>query len=126
MTNKISQYRHDPEDEFSLSHNEVSDIEIASTKQIWISTLGGGLNKFDPTNGRFISNHSHDGPPIGQSIRSLYIDSNENLWLGTVGNGLKKLNTKTENKLNKFAGILKGERLIVSSSPWFQTNSGKA
>jgi ligand-binding sensor domain-containing protein len=47
-------FRNDPEDSTSLSSNWITDLFEDSAGDLWISTMGGGLNKFDREKERFI------------------------------------------------------------------------
>lgn len=40
----ITHYQHDPNDPYSLSHNDVYDIKEDLYNRLWIATLGGGIN----------------------------------------------------------------------------------
>lgn len=88
-------YRNDPQNKNSLSHNTVEALAEDSQGNIWIGTNGGGLNKFDPSKGKF-TRYIHDdkdsGSISGNLVRgnAMMIDSEKNLWIGT-STGLNKL-----------------------------------
>jgi len=91
-------YKHDNQDEDSISGNVVHEIYEGSDGYLWIGTEGGGLNRFDrakqsfkkflPGPGR--NNISHS------IVRSITEDSEGNIWIGTYGGGLDKYNKKTK------------------------------
>lgn len=41
---QVTQYKHDDRDPYSLSHNDVYDIDIDQRGHLWVATYGGGLN----------------------------------------------------------------------------------
>lgn len=41
---KVSQYLHDSADRYSLSNDEVYDVDIDSRGNVWVASFGGGLN----------------------------------------------------------------------------------
>ena len=47
-------YRHDDDDEFSLGNDQIYSIEEDDLGRLWLATYGGGLNLFDPEDGRFL------------------------------------------------------------------------
>ena len=52
---KFTVYRHDPDNPNSLSSNVIWALHKDHDGLLWIGTTsGGGLNKFDPDNERFV------------------------------------------------------------------------
>ncbi|MFA9388171.1 MAG: ATP-binding protein [Prolixibacteraceae bacterium] len=47
-------FNHDPKDEFTLSSNIIKALCTDSNDDIWIGTIGGGLNRYDRASHRFI------------------------------------------------------------------------
>lgn len=64
-------YRNDPYDQFSISSNQISSILEDRDGSIWVGTKGGGLNKFDRDQDRFLR-FQHDNSDI-TSINHNYI-----------------------------------------------------
>ena len=92
-------YRPDKNNPYSISHSTVSDIQIGSDGILWIATLGGGLNKFDPDTERFYHyRNDPDNPETisTDNIHSLYLDKKGILWIGTFGKGLSRFDPQTE------------------------------
>ncbi|MFT4924231.1 MAG: signal transduction histidine kinase/ligand-binding sensor domain-containing protein [Phenylobacterium sp.] len=92
-------YRHDPADPTSLSENNLRSLHLDSSGTLWVGTIGGGLNRFEPQTDSFTrfkhdpSNPhsiSHDG------VRAIYEDDLGILWFGTLGGGLNRFDRKTE------------------------------
>lgn len=86
----------------SISYDYILPIFVSSTNDIWIGTLGGGLNKLipgtTPNNDRFEHITTEDGLP-NNVVKSIQEDENGNLWLGT-NNGLTKFNPTTRQLTN--------------------------
>ncbi|WP_406684602.1 response regulator [Seonamhaeicola sp. MEBiC1930] len=74
----------------SISSNNINDVLIDSKGRIWIATLGGGLNLYNPLNDEFLIYKNRPGDikslPSNQ-LNVLFEDSDENLWIGSE-NGL--------------------------------------
>ena len=100
------QYKHDPENAFSLSHNDVTAIYEDRAGTFWIGTLGGGLNKVIPgedgeslqtdnRNSRLSFKQYRNDPQNPNSlsddaVRFIHEDRAGNLWTGTY-DGLNRL-----------------------------------
>jgi ligand-binding sensor domain-containing protein len=113
VTQKFTRYAYDPNSDLSvlfsqgkpgykLSHPEVRSIcEDSRSAGLWLGTLGGGLNRFDPATGQFtyhVENPNPVFPAEGSAEHSLSnnrvfsvrTDRSGTLWIGT-DNGLNKL-----------------------------------
>lgn len=80
-----------------LSNNSITSIIQTNDSIIWISTWGGGLNKFNFKKNVFTN------VPIGSSnVKNvgwcMYKDKTGILWVGTNGNGLMRFNPNTFEK----------------------------
>ena len=74
-----------PEDINSISSNSVTRITEDENGNLWISTLGGGLNKYDRRYNNFTSIHAganHQTTPLSNDITTIFADKNGLLWLG--------------------------------------------
>lgn len=81
----LENYRHSRTEKSSISSNEVTRITEDTRGRLWISTLGGGLNKFDSVNNNFSSFYTNadiDKSPLSNYITTVFSDSQGNLWLG--------------------------------------------
>ncbi|SFZ94209.1 hypothetical protein SAMN05428642_1042 [Flaviramulus basaltis] len=81
----------------NLGSNDISDLFIDSKNRLWITTLGGGVNYYDPLNDTFqvfknIPNNSKS--LLSNQVNTVIEDSKGNIWLGTE-KGLCKFNTST-------------------------------
>jgi len=50
---QVKFYSADPRNHFSISSNNVFDIQEDAKGNLWVSTYGGGLNYFDKAQGTF-------------------------------------------------------------------------
>ncbi len=90
----FKEFLYDPADPFSLSSNLVYALEEDLVGNIWVGTVGGGLNRYDASTDRFI--HYRFDPEDSKSLShngvvSILADSKGNLWVGTEGGGLNRL-----------------------------------
>ncbi len=72
----------------------VWDIEEDRAGNLWIGTLGGGLDYFDRSNNTFthyLPDPTQAGSLSGWNVQLLHIDRQQNLWVGTEYGGLNKL-----------------------------------
>ncbi len=91
-------YRHDRTDETSISNDFIRSIFEDNLGNIWVGTLGGGLNKLDTASGRFSHYRAHPDDPASLSndyVFSIIQDESGLLWLATWGGGLNRLDPAT-------------------------------
>jgi len=79
-------YRHDPEDSGSISSDRVTDIMKDHNGDLWISTIGGGINvlkKTDPNTFEHIRHESgKKNTLISDDLHTLMMDRSGNIWIG--------------------------------------------
>lgn len=99
MTGKeIKKYGHIPSQATSLSSDHITSIHQDENNQIWIGTLGGGLNLYNPVMNSFIRfEHSEDDEKSlsHNSVLCLSGDENGRLFIGTEGGGVNIMNLNT-------------------------------
>ncbi len=86
-------YKNDPDDENSISFDDIISLYEDSGHNIWIGTWGGGLNKFNPSTGkftRFISSEMDTKGISDNIVWTITGDNDGNLWFGTETGGLNK------------------------------------
>jgi len=89
-------YQHNPNDENSLSDNNVTSLLQDENGIIWIGTKNGGLNRFNPETNEFKAFTNLGNNSCITNISCLYEFSDGNLWIGTNGFGLIKFNPQSE------------------------------
>lgn len=90
----------------ALTSNRISSLFIGRQNELWVGTVGGGLNLFDPQDHRFKTYGLTEGLP-GLTINAIEQSSNGALWIST-NNGLAEFNPESGNiqKFNVFDGLL--------------------
>ncbi len=79
-----------------ITENDVTAFAEDSKGYIWVSTLDGGLYRFDPRTSAFDSRPlKRTGSNTGREITTLYCDSRDNLWIGTYSDGLYRYHVPT-------------------------------
>ena len=84
-------YRHDPDNPASISCNMVSALLEDSRGNLWVGTAGGGLNRYDRNNDRFVHHpiQDPDGSNLGfQYIHALIENRQGQFWIGFDTGGL--------------------------------------
>lgn len=95
----LTRYKHDEDDIYSLSNNNLYCVFQDANGRIWIATYGGGINYIDKDkNGKLIFiNHRNNlkGYPINKCHKARYItsDNKGHIWVGTT-NGAVCFNEK--------------------------------
>ncbi len=81
----LENFRYSPNNKFSISSNEVTRITEDKSGTLWISTLGGGLNRYDAVNNTFsalLTAGERAQSPHSNYIATAFGDSTGNIWLG--------------------------------------------
>lgn len=85
---------------FDQTKSIITGIADAGNGKYWISTIGGGLFKFDGKNFiryRFAKRSEND---FTDFIQTLLVDKTGNVWLGTAGSGVIRFH-ENENKVSQ-------------------------
>lgn len=96
--NTVVVYKHNPDNPESLGDNFIFDLIEDNHGYLWIACNSGGVNKFDPTTGRFtryLHNPNNPNSISSNYVESLAQDSHGFLWFGT-SNGLNKFDPATQ------------------------------
>jgi len=100
---RFEHYRYAPDDPGSLSQNAVLSVAVAPDGSVWVGTLGGGLNRLDPTTGRaerFRHEPGVKGTLAGDVVRALAVDADGTVWVAT-DRGLDRFDAE----LNRFEPV---------------------
>ncbi len=94
----------------SLNEKSINDLRCLEIKNniIWVGTYGGGLIKYNSTDGswlNFISDPSSKNSLVSNEILALMTDSENILWIGTT-DGLNSFDLKT-GKIEQVGAELK-------------------
>jgi signal transduction histidine kinase/ligand-binding sensor domain-containing protein/CheY-like chemotaxis protein/HPt (histidine-containing phosphotransfer) domain-containing protein len=84
----LENYRYSPTNPLSIRANLVTGIAEDQTGSIWVSTRGGGLNKFHSENNGFSAiqpSSERSSSPLSNEIYSVFCDDSGLLWLGYKG-----------------------------------------
>jgi signal transduction histidine kinase/ligand-binding sensor domain-containing protein len=93
-------YRHDPNDQRSLSDNNVLSLCEDRQGNIWVGTHIGGLNRLDQATGtftRFQPDANNSASLSKGAIWTIYEDRAGTLWIGLTGNGLARFEPASES-----------------------------
>lgn len=100
----IKRYKHNRSDIYSLSNDAIYSVHEDNSGNIWVGTIGGGLNLFDQANDRFLNYYNELSTypmNIGAEIRS--INSRNNVIYLATTLGLVTFNySKENNKPNSY------------------------
>lgn len=117
QSGEFSRYLHTPVRESSLSNNRVYTAEVSQGGDLWLGTLGGGVNHYHPRKRKF--NHIKPEPFQINSlndkfIRSIWEDRRGNIWIGTGNGGLNFYNP-AENKFKHYSTKTDGKSVSHNS-----------
>jgi signal transduction histidine kinase/ligand-binding sensor domain-containing protein/DNA-binding response OmpR family regulator len=115
-------YTHDPDDPQSLAHDKIISIMEDSKKQIWLSSEGGGICRYNREDDTFTSFTTKDGLP-NDVIYKILEDNKGIFWL-TSNNGLSRFNPAGgEVKTFTLANGLLGDQFNYKSG--YKAGGGK-
>jgi signal transduction histidine kinase/ligand-binding sensor domain-containing protein/CheY-like chemotaxis protein len=86
---QVTRYQHDPDNPTSLSACKfVNAILEDQSGKLWIGTVGGGLNYFDPQTEQFWLNDNYPVKPHNSFILSIAQDHQGDIWVGDRNQGV--------------------------------------
>jgi len=113
QTKTFVNYKHDDQDENSLSKGFVNSIIQTGDSTIWIGTTGG-LNKFNRKAHTFVHYNTNNGLP-NDDIKCIIEDAGSILWLST-DKGISRFDLKSETFKNyDFSDGLQGNEFNACS-----------
>ena len=93
QSESFTQFSADPRDPHSLSHPNIMGLYETPDGHFWVTTYGGGLNRFDPKTGRSEVITTKNGLP-SDALYGILPDDQGNLWISSNG-GLVRLDPST-------------------------------
>ncbi len=104
QSHRFVHYEYDPNDPESISSNRISIIAKTRIGDLWIGTVDG-LNRFNPTNGRFKRYYQNEGIP-GNRICGMIEDASGFWWIST-NKGIGKFDpiTGTSKNYDHYDGL---------------------
>ncbi|MGE5456945.1 MAG: two-component regulator propeller domain-containing protein, partial [Methanococcaceae archaeon] len=96
-TGKVTVYKHDPSNPFSISDDKVYTAFRDRSGNLWTGTFNG-LDKLDEKTGKFYHYKNKADDPASLSdnwVWPVYEDNQGYLWLGTVRGGLNRFDPAT-------------------------------
>lgn len=91
---EFESFFHDPDDLTTISSMRITSFCEDRKGDLWIGTLGGGLNKYDRNENCFIR-YMHDPDNAASlssnDVASIALLTEGSLWIGTVASGLNRL-----------------------------------
>lgn len=94
----IKVFKSNPKDSTMLSSSTIKDLVEDQQGYIWVATVGGGLNRFDPVTEAFEIFRADplDAQSIsGNNVVSLLLDQDNTLWSGTFNDGFNRYDPET-------------------------------
>ncbi len=101
--NKITVFKHEETNKFSISSNTIGNISEDSKGNIWIVAKRGEINIL-PKNNNIIKYYNGLENNTPTTVLSILKSSDKSLWLGTDGKGLNRVfpdETKVQYDINK-------------------------
>lgn len=95
---KFKIFRNDVKDTATIANNYIQDIAEDKFGNIWVATVGGGLNKLDRKTNRFhryIHDEKNKNSIASDFVRKIVFDDSGKIWVGTQKNGLDLFDTRT-------------------------------
>ncbi|MCF7567642.1 response regulator [Sabulilitoribacter arenilitoris] len=103
VNDKITTYKHEETNKFSISNNTIININEDSKGNIWVLAKKGEINIL-PNNNNNIKYYNGLENNTPTNVLSILKSSDNSLWLGTDGKGLNRVfpnNTKVQYDINK-------------------------
>jgi ligand-binding sensor domain-containing protein/signal transduction histidine kinase len=102
-SNAISTMRHDPENDSSLSSDNIRCIFRDSQGRRWIGTEDGGLNLYTGRSfKRFTTDENNIFTISSNNVRAISEDKNGFIWIGTFGGGINKFDPENQRFIRYF------------------------
>jgi len=100
---KFRVFRNDIKDSTTISSNYIQDIAQDKEGNLWISTAGGGLNKYDRKTARFHAyrhNEKNFNSIASDQLSKVTVDDYGNIWVGTQHDGVSRFDPQSNTFRN--------------------------
>ncbi|WOD44914.1 ligand-binding sensor domain-containing protein [Hwangdonia lutea] len=128
LTHKVTVFKDDPNDDNDLSGNNILSLYEDGLGRIWIGTLYGGLNIFDPKTNQFLKAEKRSSL---KAIFAIEKDGKDNIWVGSnsgitvYDSHLNILNTYSVNsKLGLSSNVITCLYRDIKDDMWVGTATG--
>ncbi|MBL0345548.1 two-component regulator propeller domain-containing protein [Candidatus Villigracilis affinis] len=95
QTGKVKHFTHDPQNEHSLSGDDVMSLWLDPDGALWIGTWANGLSRMNLADPGYFTRYQNDpyfpDSLSGDEVWSLFRDRSGILWVGTSHSGINKL-----------------------------------
>ncbi|WP_347332226.1 two-component regulator propeller domain-containing protein [Marinimicrobium locisalis] len=92
-TETMTHFAHREEDPRSISDNDVREVYVDDSNQVWFGTYGGGLARYDRDNGDFVR-YPNDNHEKSTTIWDIIRDSDGQYWVGD-GSAINRFDPQT-------------------------------
>jgi signal transduction histidine kinase/ligand-binding sensor domain-containing protein/CheY-like chemotaxis protein/HPt (histidine-containing phosphotransfer) domain-containing protein len=120
---ELERYNYSATDPKSLSTDNITAIVEDHEGNLWIATLGGGLNKYNSISNTFSAIYATPGDrntPLSNNIYTLFIDISGLIWLG-YDNSFSTFNSSS-GAFNHYAQKVSGEQSLGIIADFAQTS----
>lgn len=101
---ELENYRYSLTNPHSLSHDATTSIVEDHSGTIWVSTRGGGLNRYDRIKNGFsslLAGGIEEKSPLTNDILTIFSDADGDIWVG-YDNAFSRFNPETGSFLHYF------------------------
>jgi ligand-binding sensor domain-containing protein/signal transduction histidine kinase/DNA-binding response OmpR family regulator len=116
----IESFKHDPNNNESLSSNEISSLAMQHDSTLWIGTFHGGVNKMNYSTKK-ITRVGENNKSFSKSIKTIYIDLDDNIWIGSK-EGIQVI-TKKRDTLSLKSSMFPGKGLSDNNVLCFEEDN---
>ena len=105
---KFKIFKNNPKDPSSISTNYIKDLAEDRNGNIWVATIGGGLNMFDRRANRFYRYLHDEKNPKSISdnfINKIAFENSGKLWIATELDGLNIFDPQTGNCIHNLKDV---------------------
>lgn len=122
----LENYRYSSSSDNSLPSDIVTHIMEDTMGDVWISTRGGGISKYDSINNNFTSfayDPTDDNSPLSNDVLTIFSDSDGKIWIGYENSF--SVFSPTKNNYRHYLSGLGGNAPLGNITEFAQTSNGK-